>query len=95
MAIRPLQDRIAIKQIEEETVTLGGIVLLGSDIEKPCQGTIVAAGIGKPLEDGTIREMSLKVGDKVLFANHTGHNVKINGEELIIMHEEEIMGIIG
>jgi chaperonin GroES len=95
MKIRPLHDRVIVKRVEEETTTPGGIVLPGSAAEKPSQGVIVAVGSGKPLDNGTVRTLEVKVGDKVLFGKYSGNEVKVDGEELIVMREEDIMGVLG
>ena len=95
MKIRPLHDRVIVKRVEEETTTAGGIVLPGSAAEKPSQGIIMAVGNGKALDNGTVRALEVNVGDKVLFGKYSGNEVKVYGEELIVMREEDIMGILG
>jgi len=95
MKIRPLHDRVIVKRVEEETTTPGGIVLPGSAAEKPSQGVILAVGHGKQLDNGTVRALDVKVGDKVLFGKYAGNEVKVDGEELIVMREEDIMGVLG
>ena len=95
MKIRPLHDRVIIKRVEEETKTPGGIVLPGSAAEKPSQGEVLAVGNGKVLDNGDVRALEVKVGDKVLFGKYSGTEVKIDGEEVIVMREEDIMGILG
>ena len=95
MNIRPLHDRVIVKRVEEETTTPGGIVLPGSAAEKPSQGIILAVGTGKALDNGTVRALEVKVGDKVLFGKYSGNEVKVDGEDLIVMREEDIMGILG
>ncbi|MGR8953249.1 MAG: co-chaperone GroES [Gammaproteobacteria bacterium] len=95
MKIRPLHDRVIVKRVEEETTTAGGIVLPGSAAEKPSQGVILAVGTGKHLDNGEIRPLEVKVGDKVLFGKYSGNEVKIDGEELIVMREDDIMGVLG
>lgn len=95
MKIRPLHDRIIVKRVAEETTTAGGIVLPGSAAEKPSQGEVLAVGKGKWLDNGEIRAMEVQVGDKVLFGKYSGTEVKVDGEELIVMREEDIMGILG
>jgi chaperonin GroES len=95
MKIRPLHDRVIVKRVEEETKTAGGIVLPGSAAEKPSQGVILAVGTGKHLDNGDIRPLEVKVGDKVLFGKYSGNEVKIDGEELIVMREDDIMGVLG
>jgi chaperonin GroES len=94
MSIRPLQDRVVVRRTEEETKTAGGIVLPGSAAEKPSQGEVLAVGPGKKLENGSIQPVDLKAGDKVLFGQYSGSTVKIDGEELLIMSEGEIFGVI-
>ena len=94
MNIRPLHDRVLVRRVEEETVSAGGIVLPGSAAEKPNRGEILAAGHGKILENGDVRPMDVKVGDTVLFGQYSGTAVKVDGEELIMMREEDIMGVI-
>ncbi len=95
MKIRPLHDRVIVKRVEEETTSAGGIVLPGSATEKPSEGEILAVGNGKVLDSGETRALEVKVGDKVLFGKYSGNEVKIDGEELIVMREEDIMGILG
>jgi chaperonin GroES len=94
MKIRPLNDRVVVRRKEEEEKTAGGIVLPGSAKEKPNQGEVVAVGSGKLLDNGEVRPLSLKVGDQVLFGQYSGNNVKIDGQELIILTETEIFGVI-
>jgi len=94
MNIRPLHDRVLVRRMEEETTTAGGIVLPGSAAEKPNQGEILAVGNGKILEDGSVRPMDVKVGDKVLFGQYSGSTVKVDGEELMMMREEDIMAVV-
>jgi len=95
MNIRPLQDRVVIRRMEEETKTAGGIMLPGAAAEKPNQGEIVAVGTGKPLDNGETRAMSVSVGDKVVFGQYSGSNtIKVDGEEFLIMSESEILGVI-
>ena len=95
MKIRPLHDRVVVKRVEEETKTAGGIVLPGSAAEKPSEGEVLAVGSGKPLDNGQVCSMEVKVGDKVLFGKYSGTEVKVDGEQLIVMREEDIMGILG
>lgn len=94
MKIRPLHDRVVVKRKEEETKTAGGIVLPGSAKEKPTQGEVLAVGKGKILDNGEVRPMSVKVGDKVLFGQYSGNTVKIDGEEVVILSESELYGVI-
>ncbi|NYT46995.1 MAG: co-chaperone GroES [Candidatus Methanofishera endochildressiae] len=95
MNIRPLHDRVIVKRVEEETTTASGIVLPGSATEKPSEGEILAVGSGKQLDNGEVRALEVKVGDKVLFGKYSGSEVKVDGEEVIVMREEDIMGILG
>jgi chaperonin GroES len=95
MKIRPLYDRVVVRRNEEEQTTAGGILLPGSAKEKPNQGEVVAAGEGKLLDSGEVRALAVKVGDKVVFGQYAGSNtIEIDGEELIIMGESEIFGIV-
>ena len=94
MKIRPLQDRVVVKRNEEETKTAGGIVLPGSAAEEPSQGVVVAVGPGKALDNGSVRKIDLKVGDKVLFGKYASNTVKIGDEELLILGESEIYGVV-
>jgi chaperonin GroES len=94
MKIRPLNDRIVVRRKEEEAKTAGGILLPGSAKEKPNQGEVVAVGTGKLLDNGEVRPLSLKVGDQVLFGQYSGNNVKVDGDELIILTEGEVFGVI-
>jgi len=94
MKIRPLHDRVIIKRMEEERVSAGGIVIPDSATEKPVRGEVIAAGNGKILENGGVRPIAVKAGDKVLFGKYSGTEVKVDGEELLVMREEDIMGVI-
>ncbi|CAO0823652.1 cochaperonin GroES [Desulfarculales bacterium] len=94
MKIKPLQDRVIVKRMEEETKTSGGIIIPDSAKEKPQQGKILAVGPGKVLEGGTRIDMTVKIGDLVLFGKYSGSEVKIDGEEVLIMREDDILGII-
>ena len=94
MKIRPLHDRVLVRRAEEETKTPGGIVLPGSATEKPLKGEVVAVGKGKILENGQVRPLDVKLGDKVYFGKYAGTEVKVDNEELLMMREEDIMGII-
>ncbi len=94
MNIRPLQDRVVVRRVEEETKSAGGIVLPGSATEKPSQGEVLAVGPGKKNDDGSNQPIDLKVGDKVLFGQYSGSTVKVDGEELLIMNESEVFGVI-
>ncbi|MCM8595723.1 co-chaperone GroES [Accumulibacter sp.] len=94
MKIRPLHDRVIVKRLEEERRTASGIVIPDTAAEKPDQGEIRAVGTGKLLEDGSIRPLAVRVGDRVLFGKYAGQTVKVEGEELLVMREEDIMGVI-
>ena len=94
MKIRPLYDRVVVRRMEEETTTPGGIVLPDSATEKPMQGEVVAVGRGKALENGEFRALDVKVGDKVLFGKYAGTEIKGDGEELLMMREDDLLGII-
>lgn len=95
MKLRPLHDRVVIRRSEEETKTAGGIVLPGSATEKPNQGEVVAIGTGRVLDNGEVRPLAVKVGDKVVFGPYSGSNtVKVEGEDLLIMGENEILAVI-
>ncbi|MGB3621143.1 co-chaperone GroES [Ketobacter sp. MCCC 1A13808] len=94
MNIRPLHDRVVIRRVEEETKSAGGIVLPGSAAEKPSQGEILAVGPGRTTENGEVRPLDVKAGDKVIFGQYAGSSVKIDGEELLIMAESEIFGVL-
>ena len=94
MKIRPLQDRLVVKRVEEEQKTKGGIIIPDTAKEKPMEGEIVAVGPGARSEDGQIHPLDVKAGDRVLFGKWSGTEVKLDGEELIIMKESDIMGIL-
>ena len=94
MKIRPLHDRVIIKRQEEERTSPGGIVIPDSATEKPIRGKVVAVGNGKILEDGSVRKVDLKKGDNVLFGKYSGTEIKMDGEELLVMREEDIMAVI-
>ena len=94
MNIRPLHDRVVVKRLEEERVSAGGIVIPDSATEKPIQGEIVACGKGKITDSGDVRPLDVNVGDRVLFGKYSGTEVKIEGEELLVMREEDIMGVV-
>jgi len=94
MNIRPLHDRVIVKRVEEETTSAGGIVLPDSATEKPSQGKILAIGNGKLLDNGDTRPLDVKVGDKVLFGKYSGNEVKVEGEDLIVMREDDIMAVV-
>jgi chaperonin GroES len=94
MKIRPLHDRIIVKRLEEERKTASGIVIPDTAAEKPDQGEVVAVGKGKVLDDGKLRPVQVKVGDKILFGKYSGQAVKVEGEELLVMREEDVMGVL-
>jgi chaperonin GroES len=94
MAIRPLHDRVLIKRVEEEQKTKGGIIIPDTAKEKPAEGKVIAVGSGRILEDGKVRALDVKKGDRVLFGKYSGTEVKVDGDELIIMREEDILGVI-
>ena len=94
MNIRPLHDRVIVKRIEEGKTSPGGIVIPDSAAEKPIQGEIVAVGNGKILENGEVRALAVKKGDKILFGKYSGTEVKINGDDLLVLREDDIMGVI-
>ena len=94
MKIRPLHDRVIVRRMEEERTSAGGIVIPDSATEKPAQGEVLAAGKGKVNEKGDVTPLDVKVGDKVLFGKYAGSEVKVEGEELLVMREEDIMGVI-
>lgn len=94
MNIRPLQDRVVVRRTEEEHKTAGGIVLPDSATEKPAQGKVLAVGPGRPLDNGEVRPVDVKVGDVVVFGKYASNTVKIDGEELLILSESEIYGVV-
>lgn len=94
MNIRPLHDRIVVRRTEEEQKTAGGILLPGSAQEKPSQGEVLAVGKGQIRENGDVRPLDVKVGDKVLFGQYAGQTVKVDGEELLIMKESDVLGVL-
>jgi len=94
MKIRPLHDRVIVKRIEEERKSAGGILIPDTTAEKPDQGEIVAVGKGKKDDNGKLIPVDLKVGDRVLFGKYSGQTVKVKGDELLVMREEDIMGVI-
>ncbi|PCI72159.1 MAG: co-chaperone GroES [Kangiella sp.] len=94
MSIRPLHDRVLVRRMEDETTSAGGIIIPDNAKEKPSRGEVIAAGNGKQLDNGDVRALEVKVGDKVLFGKYAGNEVKVDGEELLIMREDDIVGII-
>ena len=93
-SIKPLYDRVVIKRMEEEKLSAGGIVIPDSATEKPIKGEVVAVGTGKVFDNGQVRAPQVKVGDKVLFGKYAGQTVKVEGDELLVMREEDIMGVV-
>ncbi len=94
MKIRPLHDRVIVKRLDNERKTASGIVIPDNAAEKPDQGEVVAVGPGKKDDNGKLIAMDLKVGDRVLFGKYSGQSVKVEGEELLVMREEDVMGVI-
>jgi len=94
MSIRPLHDRVVVRRMEEERTTPGGIVIPDSAAEKPSTGEIVAVGNGKITDSGEVRPLDVKVGDKVMFGKYSGTEVKVDGEDLLIMREDDIMAVV-
>ena len=94
MNIRPLHDRVVVRRLEEEKLSPGGIVIPDSATEKPIQGEVVATGNGKILDSGEVRGLDVKAGDRILFGKYSGTEVKVDGEELLVMREDDIMGVI-
>ena len=92
--IRPLHDRVIVRRLEEERKSAGGIVIPDSAKEKPVQGEVIAAGTGKILEDGKVRPLDVKAGDRILFGKYSGAEVKLDGEEHLILREEEVLAIL-
>ncbi len=94
MKIRPLHDRVIVQRLEEETTSPGGIVIPDSATEKPIEGKVIAVGNGKVLDNGEVRALEVKKGDKVLFGKYGGTEVKIDGDDYLVLREDDIMGII-
>ncbi len=94
MKVRPLYDRILVKRIEEEQKTAGGLFIPDTAKEKPQQGVIVSVGQGKVMEDGSLRKLELKAGDKILFAKYSGSEIKMDGVEHLILREDDVLGVI-
>ncbi|CAM5179496.1 Co-chaperonin GroES OS=Castellaniella defragrans (strain DSM / CCUG 39792 / 65Phen) OX=1437824 GN=groES PE=3 SV=1 [Castellaniella denitrificans] len=94
MALRPLHDRVIVKRLDNERTTASGIVIPDSAAEKPDQGEVLAVGPGKKTEDGKVIAVDVKVGDKVLFGKYAGQSVKVDGEEVLVIREEEILAVI-
>ncbi len=95
MKLRPLQDRLVVKRVAEQEVSRGGIIIPDSAKEKPVEGEVIAVGNGKVLTDGTVRPLDLKVGDRVLFGKYSGTEIKVDGEENLILREDEVLGVVG
>ena len=94
LKIRPLHDRVIIKRLEEERTSAGGIIIPDNPTEKPIKGKVIAVGKGKILENGEVRPLDVKVGDNILFGKYSGTEVKVDGEELLVMREEDVMAVI-
>ncbi len=94
MNIRPLHDRVIVKRVEEEKTSPGGIVIPDSATEKPVEGEVIAVGNGKLLDNGELRALDLKKGDKVLFGKYSGTEVKVSGDDFLVLREDDIMGVI-
>ncbi|MGD8858378.1 MAG: co-chaperone GroES [Myxococcales bacterium] len=95
MRIRPLQDRVVVSRIEEQNKTAGGIIIPDTAKEKPAEGKVMAVGNGRILEDGSVRKLDVKVGDRVLFSKYGGTEITVDGEQLLIMREDDILGVVG
>lgn len=94
MKVRPLHDRVIVRRLEEERKSAGGIVIPDSAAEKPIRGEVIAVGKGKILENGDVRGLDVKVGDKVLFGKYSGTEVKVDGQELLVMREDDLMAVL-
>ena len=94
MTIRPLQDRVIVKRLEEEQKTKGGIIIPDTAKEKPLEGKVIAVGNGKVLEDGKVRPLDIRAGDRILFGKYAGTEVKIEGDDHLILREEDVLGVI-
>ena len=94
MKIRPLQDRVVVRRVKEEEKTKGGIIIPDSAKEKPVEALVVAVGNGKVLEDGSVRKLDIKAGDRILFGKYSGTEVKIDGEDHLILREDDILGVV-
>ncbi len=94
MKLRPLQDRVIVKRVAEEEKTKGGIIIPDTAKEKPIEGKVLAVGNGKVLENGKVRSLDVKAGDRILFTKHAGTEVKLDGEEHLIIREEDILGVV-
>src|SRR3954466_9231767 len=94
MNLRPLHDRVIVKRLDQETKTASGLIIPDAAAEKPDQGEVLAVGNGKVQENGNVRPLEVKVGDRVLFGKYSGQTVKVNGDELLVMREEDIMAVV-
>ncbi|MES2935274.1 MAG: co-chaperone GroES [Pseudomonadota bacterium] len=94
MNLRPLHDRVIVKRLDQETKTASGLIIPETAAEKPDQGEVLAIGTGKVLDDGKVRALEVKVGDRVLFGKYSGQTVKVDGDELLVMREEDIMAVV-
>lgn len=94
MQLKPLQDRVVVQRLDEETKTAGGIIIPDNHVEKPSQGKILAVGGGYRMPDGSLRNLEVKVGDTVLFGKYSGTSVKVEGKEVLVMKEDEILGVL-
>ncbi len=94
MKVRPLQDRVLVRRVKEEEKTKGGIIIPDTAKEKPIEGLVVAVGNGKTLDDGSLRKLDVKEGDRILFGKYSGTEVKIDGEEHLILREDDILGVL-
>lgn len=94
MNLRPLHDRVIVKRLDQETKTASGLIIPDAAAEKPDQGEVLAVGNGKVQENGQVRPLEVKIGDRVLFGKYSGQAVKVNGEELLVMREEDIMAVV-
>ncbi|MEY4581405.1 MAG: molecular chaperone GroES [Pseudomonadota bacterium] len=94
MTIRPLYDRVVVTRVAEEEKTKGGIIIPDSAKEKPVEGKVLAVGSGRVLEDGSVRKLDIKVGDRVMFGKYSGTEVKINGEDHLILREDDLLGVV-
>ena len=94
MQVRPLQDRVLVQRVEEETKTAGGIIIPDNHAEKPAQGKVVAVGSGYRLNDGTVRSLDVKEGDVILFGKYAGSEIKVEGNDYLIMKEDDILGVL-
>ena len=94
MQVKPLQDRVLVKRLEEESKTTSGIIIPDNNKEKPAQGEIISVGTGYRLDDGSVRSLEVKEGDKVLFGKYSGTEVKLDGQEYLIMKEDDLLGIL-